>query len=126
MAGTQRDGTTDVRSGGIHTMERPKPVVDYSSPAEERTRGRKAEDERREAIERYNESTFGERRPIASAFLTLAVFVVVVSAVSWFLPPKVGRPLAWVTVMAFVVWEWRKAGWPSGGGSSLWRPWRWW
>ena len=45
----------------------PRPTLDYSSPAEELRREQAVKIERREALERYNESTFGERRPIASA-----------------------------------------------------------
>jgi hypothetical protein len=47
-------------------VKRRKAVLDYSSPTEEQRRERKQEDERREAVERYDEAAFGERRPVAS------------------------------------------------------------
>lgn len=58
-------------------VKRPGPTLDYSSPAAEGERVRRAEEERREAIDRYNASALGERRPFASALLRLAVVVAV-------------------------------------------------
>ena len=104
----------------------PKRILDYSSPAEEQRRERAAEDERREAIERYNESTFGERRPIASAFLRIAVFVAIAAVLIWILPRRAGRLVVSLLAIAFAVWERRKAGWASNGWASLRYPWRRW
>ncbi len=103
----------------------PKPTLDYSSPAEEQRRERTAEDERREAIERYNESTFGERRPIASAFLRIAVFVAIAAVLIWFLPRRSGRLVASLLLVVFAVWEWRKEGWAPKSWDALWHRWRW-
>ena len=102
-------------------MEHPKRILDYSSPAQEQTRERKLEEERREKLEDYNESTFGERRPIASAFLRWGVFVTIVSLLIIFLPRGIGRPLAWLASVGYTVWEIRRDGW-----SALRWPFRWW
>ena len=105
----------------------PKPTLDYSSPAEERRRERSAEDERREAIERYNESTYGERRPIAAAFLRIAVFVIITGVLVWILPRRMDRLVVSLLAIAFAVWEWRKGGWTSSHAwMSLRYPWRRW
>jgi hypothetical protein len=86
----------------------PKPTLDYSSPAEERRRERTAEDERREGIERYNESTFGERRPVAAAFLRFAVCVGIAAVLVLILPRRIGRLVVSIFAVVFAVWEWRK------------------
>lgn len=93
-------------------MEHPRPILNYSSPAEEHRREQEREAERREAIELYNESTFGERRPIASAFLRIVAMSALVALTLWVFPRGVGRALAWVIVLVFVVWQVRRDGWP--------------
>ena len=104
-----------------------KPTLDYSSPAEEQQRERTAEIERREAIERYNESTFGERRPIAAAFLRVTIFVAIAAVLVWILPRRTGWPVVSVLAVPFAVWEWRKEGGTSSTGwRSLRYPWRLW
>ena len=105
----------------------PKPTLDYSSTAEAHRRKRATENERRAGIERYNESTFGERRPIASALLRIAVFVTIAAVVMYFLPRRTGRIVASLLLVVFAVWEWRKEGWAFNGWTSLRYPWRrWW
>ena len=105
-----------------------EPILDYSSPAEEHRRERTAEDERREGIERYNELTFGERRPIAAAFLRIAVFVAIAAVLVLLLPRRTGRLVVSLLASGFAVWEWRKEGWASANGwMALRYPWRrWW
>ena len=105
----------------------PKPTLNYSSPAEEQRRERNAAHERREGIERYNECTFGERRPVASAFLRIAIFVAIAAVLVYFLPRRTARLVALLLLVVFAVWEWRKEGWASNGWTSLRYPWRrWW
>jgi hypothetical protein len=109
---------------GIPREERRRTALDDSSPAEEQQRERKKEDDRRDAIERYNESTFGERRPIASAFLRIAAIVALAFLMHWFLPRNVARTLAAITIVAFAFWEIRRDGWRQRFGVH--RPSRWW
>lgn len=89
-------------------VDDPRPVLDYSSPAEERRRDRVAEDERREKVWSYNESTFGERRPIAAAFGRLAVVMVVAALGVLLLPRGFQRPFGWLVLIAYGAWEWRR------------------
>jgi hypothetical protein len=105
-------------------QRKPNPILDYSSPAEEQRREQNAEDERRDAIERYNESTFAERRPIASAFLRIAVFVAIAAVLSYFLPRRTSRLVVSLLAIGFAVWEWRKAGWGPPSWDALWYRWR--
>src|SRR5687768_11304010 len=97
----------------------PKPTLDYSSPAQEQLRERSAEERRRAALENYNESTFGERRPIASALVRFALAVVVAAVLAWLLPQLMPRRSARLVLallaLAFVVWEARREGWTFGG-----------
>ena len=98
----------------------PKPTLDYSALAEEQRRERTAEHERREAIERYNESTFGERRPIVSAFVRIALFVAIAAVLISILPRHIGRLIVAVLAIGFAVWEWRKEGWAPPSWDVLW------
>ena len=109
-------------------MKEPRRILDYSSPAEEQRREHSTADERRDGIERYNESTFGERRPIASAFVRIAVFGAVAAVLVCILPRRAGWWAAFVLLVAFAVWTARKdASGTSGGLTSLRYPWRrWW
>src|SRR5688500_18081758 len=102
----------------------PKPILDYSSSGEEQRQDRTAEEERREAVKRYNESTFGERRPIASAFLRIAVVVAIALVLAFFLPRRVGRVVASLLFVLFAVWEWRKEGWAPPSWDALRHRWR--
>jgi hypothetical protein len=101
-----------------------KPILDYSSPASEQARERQAEQQREQAIETYNESTFGERKPMASLFVRLAVFCFVIAALIFLLPRHIGQPLAWMALVGFLIWDGKKSGWKPG--RSLRHPWRWW
>jgi hypothetical protein len=91
-------------------VDRPNTILDYSSTADEQRREREAEDKRREALELYNESTFGERRPIASTFLRLAAVAVLACLIVLFLPRRLARPLGSLAIVAFVLWEMRRRG----------------
>jgi hypothetical protein len=105
-------------------VKRRKAVLDYSSPTEEQRRERKQEDERREAVERYNEAAFGERRPVALAFLRIAAIGALGFLMHWFLPRNVARTLAAITTVAFSVWLIRRDGWRRAFGlhwPSRWR-----
>src|SRR5437868_4061781 len=84
----KREAGSEIRGRMLSyaVVDRPPPVLDYSSPAEEQQRDRAAEDERREKVLTYNESTFGEGRPIAAAFGRLAVFMTVAALGIWLLP----------------------------------------
>jgi hypothetical protein len=106
-------------------MERdPRPTLDYSSPAEEHRREHAAEAERREATERYNEATFGEPRPIASAFLRRAVFIAVGVVLVFVLPRRAVRPVALLMAIALALWECGIQGWTPPSWNSLWNRWR--
>jgi hypothetical protein len=91
-----------------------KRILDYSSSEQERGRERLAEDERRQAIENYNESTFGEPHPVASAVSRIAVLTAVVVGLFVMLPSRIAEPVAWVAVLGGAVWEARK-------GAGRWR-----
>ncbi len=106
-------------------MKHPQNILDYSSPAQEQTRERTLEEERREAVEAYNESTFGERRPIQQAFVRFAVFLLIQRVIAYFLPRGIVRLLEWLVVAAFMVWQVRTEGWRVAR-SSFRQPWRWW
>ncbi|HSZ55748.1 MAG TPA: hypothetical protein VK797_08815 [Tepidisphaeraceae bacterium] len=82
-----------------------KIVLDYSSEAEEQKAEEQREAERRKAVGDYNESTFGERHPFGSPFLRLGVFAVIISLMIFLLPKPIGRPLALITTIAFVIWQ---------------------
>jgi Flp pilus assembly protein TadB len=86
----------------------PKPTLDYSSHAEEKRREQAAADERRESVENYNESTFGERRPIASVFLRVAIILAIAAVLFWLLPRRTARLIAILLIIAFAVWDARK------------------
>jgi hypothetical protein len=86
-------------------VDNQKPILDYSSPASEQAREEETENQRKRAIETYNESTFGERKPIASLFLRTAVLCLVLVILIFFLPRDIGRPLAWLAAIAFVIWD---------------------
>jgi len=111
-------------SNRLAKVEAPKPILDYSSPAQERARQQTAEGEHRQAIGRYNESTFGERRPIGFAFLRIMLLCVVASSMAIFLPRSIGRTFAGLTVTIFLVWEVKKTGLQTRW--SLRQPFRWW
>ena len=98
----------------------PRPTLDYSSPAEEQRREQGAETERREAIERYNESSFGEPRPIASAFLRRGVFIVVAIVLVFVLPRRAVRPVLALLAIALALWDWGIHGWAPPSWDSLW------
>jgi hypothetical protein len=102
-----------------------KPILDYSSPAQEQERERDKEDLRQKAIENYNESTFGERRPIRSGFARFAVMSAVGVLIILLLPRAVARVLMWAPVGIFFVWQGRAEGWRVPRSSFL-RPWKWW
>jgi hypothetical protein len=100
------------------------PILDYSSPADEQRRERAVEDDRRERVEDYNESTFGERRPITSAVLRVGVFVAIAAALEYFLPRTAGRLIVLLLAVAFAAWEWRKKGRAPPSWDELWYRWR--
>jgi hypothetical protein len=57
----------------------------FSDPSPSPEPRREQADARRESVERYNEVTFGERRPIAGLFLRGAVFVGFAVVLVWLL-----------------------------------------
>jgi hypothetical protein len=99
-------------------------MLDYSSPAEEQRRERAAEEERREAIERYNESTLGEGRPIAWVFVRVVILVGIAVVVAYFLPRWAARLVISLLAVALALWEWRNRGWAPPSWDVLWHPWR--
>ena len=106
-------------------MDRPKPTLDYSSPAEEQAREANALAERREKVEAYNEATFGDRRPIRADILRLVAVAAVGGGIVLLLPRYVGKWVATLVLMAFGLWEMWRSGRPPGNGLSD-RPSRWW
>jgi hypothetical protein len=107
------------------SMKRTKPpILDYSSPALEHDCEQKQEDARREGIESYNESTFGQRRPFTSMFLELAILVVLGGLMLCFLPRGIARALSGLTIVAFLVWRIRRDG--GSPKSTIFDPSRWW
>lgn len=103
----------------------PRPTIDYSSPAEEHRREEAAEAERREKLEEYNESTYGEPRPIVSAFLRRAVIVGIAVVLMFVLPRRAIRPVLFLLAIALGLWEWGTQGWNPPSWNSLWNRWRW-
>jgi len=88
--------------GRITLVKKPATLpLEYSSPAREGQQ----EVERREALENYNESTFGERRPVAGAFVRFAIFAAILVPLAFLLPRGpfylVSIPLS----LAFAFWE---------------------
>jgi hypothetical protein len=79
--------------------DRPKIQIDYSSPDEEQAREKKLEDERREALENYNDSTYGERHPFLSPFVWFAVMAAVLGVIFYLFPRSIARPLTFCTIV---------------------------
>lgn len=82
--------------------KRPLPL-DYSSPAREGQEER----ERREALDNYNQSTFGERRPVAASLLRLAVTLIVLTPLVMTVSRRTASLLTLLGCAAYLVWEWR-------------------
>ena len=105
-------------------MNDKKPIIDYSSPAIERSRAHSAENERRQAIETYNESSLGEPRPIASAFLRIALPAAALTFNIFLLPKSISDPLTDILIIVYLVWEFARTSWHPK--RSLRHPWRNW
>lgn len=90
----------------------PKIPLDYSSAAKEREREEDRERERRDALESYNESTFGERRPLRTTLLHWAVLVTALGVIGFGVTPFIGRVpgqlLMYMVVAAFLLLEYRR------------------
>lgn len=87
-----------------------KPLLDSSSPPQAPQRELSADEARREAVARYNEATFGERRPIVAALTRFAICFAVAVVAACVLPRHARRPVVLLVAVAFVVWEARKDG----------------
>jgi hypothetical protein len=85
--------------------ERPKPMLDYSSTAEEQRREEQEQRERQEALNTYNESTFGEPHPFAGPLLRWFVGALIITAAVLWLPRLPGRILALLVALVFVIRE---------------------
>jgi hypothetical protein len=109
-------------------VARPNPVLDYSSPAAEQVRCRTPEQERREALEAYNEAEFGERRPIVSVLVQIAVLAAILCVLAVFLPRGVARILDGIVIVGFIAWRARNGGLSSNPSTSIRNPYRfrWW
>jgi hypothetical protein len=82
--------------------------LDYSSPAQEQARGAEQEAKRRQALDDYNESTFGEPHPYLGPLKRIAILFLVIAPIMWFLPRRLARPFGLLAVVAFIIWErWR-------------------
>ena len=82
--------------------------LDYSSPAEEQAREAEHEARRRQALDDYNESTFGEPHPYLGPLKRFTIFALLMAPIIWFLPNWLARPVSWLAGVAFVIWErWR-------------------
>ena len=79
--------------------EPPKIQLDYSSPEEEQAREKRLEDARREALDNYNESTYGVRHPFANVFMWIAVAAAAFGVIFYFFPQSVADPLAFCTIL---------------------------
>ncbi len=82
-------------------MKEPKLKLDYSSPALDGKREVESEILRRQAIEDYDEATFGEHRPIASMLWRLAVFLPVIALLSLFLPQILVFSIGLIVLLLF-------------------------
>jgi len=101
-------------------MKRQGPILDYASPAAERKR----DEARREAVEQYNQATFGERRPLVSTLARFGLFVVIV--LSLFLPRGAVRFVDLLLIAGFVLWQVRRNGWKPDRWIAFRYPWRRW
>jgi hypothetical protein len=86
-------------------MSDPKPILDYSSRSGERRRDLDEEQERRDAIRKYDEATFGDQRPIVMAISRVAAVTALALVVQFTFPPGAAKVLVWIGVSIFVVWE---------------------
>jgi hypothetical protein len=82
----------------------PKINLDYATRSVEHDAERLAA-EHRKHVEDYNEATFGERRPFIATFFRLFVFMATVTLLIFLLPRSAGRPMVWLAVVAFFLWE---------------------
>lgn len=73
--------------------DRPPIPLEYSSVAEDQKRQEEREHERREALDEYNESTFGERHPHRNAFIRAAIWIGVFSFVTFVARGSLGSAL---------------------------------
>jgi hypothetical protein len=98
-----------VQENGADTITHGDPPaipLDYSSPIEERKRERSSEDQRRAAIENYNQSTFGERRPfLRGPFIRWVFFALILCLMAAVLPRWLFRWMAYVVVAIFLFCE---------------------
>lgn len=76
--------------------------LDYSCPARE---GQEERD-RREALESYNLSTFGERRPVVTTVIGLAVLLLVLSALAFVLSRRMMFVADLIGFGGFLAWRW--------------------
>jgi hypothetical protein len=100
-------------------VENPKPILDYSSQADEQKRDEAEERQRREGLENYAEATFGERRPIAMSFFRIVVFAAVIALIFLVFPRKVGMLIAALATLASVALQVRRSEWPRYGSRSM-------
>jgi hypothetical protein len=107
---------------------RPDPVLAYSSPASEQVCCRTPEQERREALRAYSDAEFGERRPIVSVLVQIAVLATILCISSVFLFRGVARIVDLIVVVGFIGWRVRSGGLSSSAGESIRNPYRfrWW
>jgi hypothetical protein len=81
--------------------------LEYSSPAQDHRRETEEEQKRREALETYNESTFGERRPFAAPPLRYLAFFLVIVLIAFLLPRRAFYPLAIAATVVYHYLGWR-------------------
>ncbi len=79
--------------------------LDSFSPAHERRLEDGIERARREALESYNESTFGERRPYIYSFCRLLVVMLSAFALIAVLPHELSRLAVVVVLPIYWIWE---------------------
>jgi hypothetical protein len=85
---------------------RPKIPLDYSSPAQERQQEDQAETQRRDALDNYNQSTFGERRPfLQGPLFRWFIFVLIATLVICLTPRSVHNFVGVILALAFGVLE---------------------
>jgi hypothetical protein len=91
-------------------MERPTHdpdrTLDYSTLSKAPSIEKESERNRREQVENYNLTTFGDRRPYLADVLRFAAAVGVAVLIGVLLPRPIGRIASEIFMVGFVIW-WR-------------------
>jgi hypothetical protein len=107
-------------------MKRPPPTLDYSSRPIGGSPILTPEQERRIALDNYNESTFGERHPFRSLFVRIGALIGLWLLLSLFLPHGIAYLIVVLAIAGERVWDARKNGFSPGRSQFLNDPLLWW